>query len=181
MPIVAAVMDQVEAVRMLTGPGDGPPVPAYAYPESAARALGYAARHGTWRAAPPGTSPELNDLRQDQVGQLVTGFLAETPQGGWLPRPQAEELLGCYGVTLAATITVTTEHDAVAAAERFGGPVALKADVPGLVVRRKGAGAVLLGLHGADEIRHGYRSLSRDLRRPTVRHHRPADDHRRWR
>ena len=161
VPIVAAVMDQVEAVRMLTGPGEGPPVPAYAYPESAARALGYAARHGTWRAAPTGTSPELNDLRQDQVGQLLARLLAETPRGGWLPRPQAEELLGCYGVTLAAAITVTSEHDAVAAAERFGGPVALKADVPGLVVRRKGAGAVLLGLHGAGEIRHGYRSLSR--------------------
>ena len=160
VPIAAAVMDQVEAVRMLTGPGDGPPVPAYAYPESAARALGYAARYGTWRAAPPGTSPELNDLRQDQARQLVAGFLAGTPQGGWLPRPQTEELLGCYGVTLAAAITVSTEHDAVAAAARSGGPVALKADVPGLVVRRKGAGAVLLGLHGADEIRHGYRSLS---------------------
>jgi len=159
VPVAAAVMDQVEAVRMLAG-GDGPPVPAYAYPESAARALSYAARYGTWRAAPPGTSPELKDLRQDQARQLVTGFLAATPQGGWLPRQQTEELLGCYGVTLAATITVTTEDDAVTAAARFGGPVALKADVPGLVVRRKGAGAVLLDLHGADEIRHGYRTLS---------------------
>ena len=45
------------------------------------------------------------------------------------------------------------------AAGRFGGPVALKADVPRLVVRRKGAGAVLLDLHGADEVRRGYRSL----------------------
>ena len=178
VPIAAAVMDQVEAVRMLTGPGDGPPVPAYAYPESAARALGYAARYGTWRAAPPGTSPELNDLRQDQARQLVTGFLAGTPLGGWLTRPQTRELLGCYGVTLAATITVSTEQDAVEAAARLGGPVALKADVPGLVVRRKGAGAVLLGLHGADEIRHGYRSLSQTFA-GAVRHHRPADDHRR--
>ncbi len=160
VPVAAAVMDQVEAVRMLTGPGDGPPVPAYAYPESAARALGYAARYGMWRAARPGTSPELDDLHPDQARELVTGFLAGTPQGGWLPRQQTRELLGCYGVSLVATITVTTEDDAAAAAARFGGPVALKADVPGLVVRRKGAGAVLLGLHGADEIRHGYRSLS---------------------
>ena len=159
VPVAAAVMDQVEAVRMLTGPG-GPPVPAYAYPESAARALGYAARYGTWRAAPPGTSPELKDLDPDQARQLVAGFLAATPQGGWLTRQQTRQLLGCYGLTLTASITVTTEHDAVAAAAGFGGPVALKADVRGLVVRRKGAGAVLLGLHGADEIRHGYRSLS---------------------
>jgi acyl-CoA synthetase (NDP forming)/GNAT superfamily N-acetyltransferase len=160
VPIAAAVMDQVEAVRMLTGPsGDGPAVPAYAYPESAARALGYAARYGTWRAALPGTSPELEDLREDRATQLVADFLAGTPRGGWLPRQQAEELLGCYGVTLVDSIAVTTGEDAVTAAARFGGPVALKADVPGLVVRRKGAGAVLLDLHGADEIRRGYRSL----------------------
>ena len=161
VPIAAAVMDQVEAVRMLTGPGsDGPAVPAYAYPESAAHALGYAARYGTWRAAPPGTGPEMEDLREDQARQLVTGFLAGTPQGGWLTRQQTGELLGCYGVTLVDSVAVATEQDAVAAAARFGGPVALKADVPGLVVRRKGAGAVLLDLHGPDEVRHGYRSLS---------------------
>jgi acyl-CoA synthetase (NDP forming)/GNAT superfamily N-acetyltransferase len=160
VPIAAAVMDQAEAVRMLPAPGgDGPAVPAYAYPESAARALGYAARYGMWRAAPPGTSPELEGLREDQARRLVTDFLAGTPEGGWLPRRQAEELLGCYGVTLADSIAVRTEQDAVTAAARFGGPVALKADVPRLVVRRKGAGAVLLDLHGADEVRRGYRSL----------------------
>ena len=45
---------------------------------------------------------------------------------------------------------VTTEDGATAAAARFGGPVALKADVPGLV-RRSDARAVMLDLHGADE------------------------------
>jgi acyl-CoA synthetase (NDP forming)/GNAT superfamily N-acetyltransferase len=160
VPIAAAVMDQVEAVRMLTGPGGhGPPVPAYAYPESAARALGYAARYGTWRAAPPGTIPALEDLRKDRARELVAGFLATTPGGGWLPREQAGELLGCYGLTPVGSIAVTGEEAAVAAAARFGGAVALKADVPGLAVRRKGAGAVLLDLHGTDEIRRGYRSL----------------------
>ena len=44
------------------------------------------------------------------------------------------------------------------AAARFGGPVAVKADVPGLV-RTSDAGAVLLDLHGADEVRRGFRSL----------------------
>jgi acyl-CoA synthetase (NDP forming)/GNAT superfamily N-acetyltransferase len=159
VPIAAVVMDQVEAVRMLTGPG-GLAVPAYAYPESAARALGYAAHYGMWRAAPPGTSPKLDGLREDQARQLVTDFLAATPRGGWLARQQTEKLLGCYGVTLAGSVAVTTEEDAVTAAARFGNPVALKADVPRLVVRRKGAGAVLLDLHSADEIRRGYRSLT---------------------
>ena len=63
-------------------------------------------------------------------------------------------------MTLVDSVAVATEEDAVTAAARFGGSVALKADVPRLVVRRKGAGAVLLDLRGADEVRRGYRSLT---------------------
>jgi acyl-CoA synthetase (NDP forming)/GNAT superfamily N-acetyltransferase len=160
VPIAAAVMDQLEAVRLLPGrDGDSLAVPAYAYPESAARALGHAARYGMWRARPPGTIPGIEGLRQDGARDLVVGFLAATPKGGWLPREKTAALLGCYGLPLADSIMVTTEDDAAVAAARFGRPVALKADVAGLVVRRTGAGAVLLDLHGEDEVRRGFRAL----------------------
>ena len=159
VPLAATVMDQVEAVRLLPGPGeDDPAVPAYAYPESAARALGHAARYGTWQATPPGRVPDLDGLRQDRARELVTGLLTDAPKGGWLPLDATAELLGCYGVPLADRVAVTTQDAAVAAAARFGGPVALKADVPGLV-RRRDASAVLLDLHGADEVRRGFRAL----------------------
>ena len=77
VPIAAAVMDQVEVVRLLRGPGeqDAPSVPAYAYPESAARALGHAARYGMWRAAPPGQVPDLDGIDPDRARELVAGFL----------------------------------------------------------------------------------------------------------
>ena len=99
VPIAAAVMDQVEGVRLLPGPGeDSPAVPAYAYPESAARALGHAARYGAWRATPPGSVPVLEGLDQDRARELVAGFLAGDPVGRLAPREQTVELLGCYGV-----------------------------------------------------------------------------------
>jgi acyl-CoA synthetase (NDP forming)/GNAT superfamily N-acetyltransferase len=154
VPVAAAIMDQTEAVRLLPGPDEDSPVPAYAYPESAARALGYAARYGTWRATPPGSVPELDGLRQDRARELVDSFLAGTPKGGWLSRRQAAELLGCYGVPLLDSITVTAEDDAVAAADRFGTPVALRAEVRG-----SRAAAARLDLHGADEVRRGFGSL----------------------
>ena len=159
VPIAATVMDQVEAVRLLPGPGeDDPAVPAYAYPESAARALGHAVRYGMWRALPPGRVPDLDGLRQDRARELVTGLLTDAPKGGWLPLDATAELLGCYGVPLVDRIAVTTQDAAVAAAARFAAPVALKADVPGLV-RKSAAGAVLIGLHGANDVRRGFRSL----------------------
>ena len=157
VPIAAAVLDQVEVVRLLRVPGgDSPAVPAYAYSGSAAHALGHAARYGMWRAIPPGTVPDLDGLRQDRATDLIAEFLAGRPAGGWLPLDPTVELLACYGIPLADSIGVVTED--AAAAERFGGPVALRADVPGLV-RARGAGALLIDLHGADEARRGFRSL----------------------
>src|SRR5580704_244703 len=83
VPIAAAVLDEVEVVRLLPGPGGGcPAVPAYAYAESAVRALGHAARYGTWRATPPGRVPDLEGLRQDRASELVTSVLASPPRGG---------------------------------------------------------------------------------------------------
>jgi acyl-CoA synthetase (NDP forming) len=127
VPIAAAVMDQVEGVRLLPGPAqDSPAVPAYAYPESAARALGHAARHGEWRATPPGSVPVLEGLRQDEARELVASFLAGTPGGGWRPPAQTVELLGCYGVPLADSIAVTTGGVKVKISvveERVFGPV----------------------------------------------------------
>jgi acyl-CoA synthetase (NDP forming)/GNAT superfamily N-acetyltransferase len=159
VPIAAAVMDQVEAVRLLQGPVKGSaPVPAYAYPESAARALGHAARYGTWRTTPPGRVPDLDGLQPDSAKDMVAGFLANAPAGGWLPQDAIAELLGCYGVPLTESVTVTSESAAIAAAERFTGPVALRADVPSLA-RKSDVGAVMPGLHGADEVRRGFRSL----------------------
>ena len=159
VPIAAAVMDQVEAVRLLRGPDeDSPAVPAYAYPESAARALGHAAHYGMWRAIPPGRAPELEGLRPDRARELIAGLLAGIPAGGWLPPGPTAELLACYGVPLVDRIAATTEDAVIAAAARFGGPVALKADMPGLM-RRRDASAVLLDLQGADEVRRGFRSL----------------------
>ena len=154
--IAAAVMDQLEVVRLLPGPGgDCAAVPAYGYAESAVRALGHAARYGTWRATPPGRVPDLAGLRQDRAADLVAGILADPPRGGWLALDPTVELFGCYGVPLADSIGVITEDAAIAAAARFGGPVALRADVPGLL-RTSAAGHGLTGLHGAGEVRRGF-------------------------
>jgi acyl-CoA synthetase (NDP forming)/GNAT superfamily N-acetyltransferase len=79
--------------------------PAYAYPESAARALGHAVRYRAWLDRQHGTVPELAGLRAADARALIGGFLAREPAGGWLPQDQAADLLWCYGIPLAPGAT----------------------------------------------------------------------------
>jgi acyl-CoA synthetase (NDP forming) len=127
-------------------------VPAYAYPESAARALARAARYGTWRSRPPSTVPEFADVQARQARTIIDSFLARMPGGGWLSAEEADGVLRCYGLPMVEFRRAAGADAAVAAAAGLGGHVVLKADVPGLL-HKSVAGAVELDLHGTDEVR----------------------------
>jgi acyl-CoA synthetase (NDP forming)/GNAT superfamily N-acetyltransferase len=75
-----------------------PGIPAYAYPESAARALGHAARYHAWRTRQHGRVPELPGVRADAARAQVSAFLAAAPAGGWLSPAQVGDLLTCYQI-----------------------------------------------------------------------------------
>ena len=137
-------------------------MPAYADPESAARALAHAVRYQAWLGRQQGTVPELGGLRTADARALVTGFLAEVPAGGWLPGAKAAELLSCYGVPLVITIPAATEQEAVEAAARLGGRIVLKPEAEGLA-HRADAGDVQLDLRTPEEVAGGYRALAADF------------------
>jgi acyl-CoA synthetase (NDP forming)/GNAT superfamily N-acetyltransferase len=159
-PLVLSVPDQAETVRLLPGPPAGPgPVPAYAYPASAARALAHACRYGAWRARRPGRVPQFGDRRDDDARTLIGAFLDRSPEGGWLGPAETADLLACYGITQVTSRLVADEQAAVDVAAQLAAPVVLKADVAGLV-HKSDAGAVQLDLHGPDEVRAGYRALA---------------------
>jgi len=111
LPLAVVVLNQPEAVRTLdTRRGK---VPAYAYPEAAARALARAARYAQWRAAPHAAPPAFADVDAERGRELVHGFLAARPQGGWLPQPDVAALLRLYGIPLDAAATAAAEDDIV--------------------------------------------------------------------
>jgi acyl-CoA synthetase (NDP forming) len=165
-PLAAALLDQRETVRLLprgerhgSRPAVPAAIPAYAFPESAARALGQATRYRTWRDRRHGRVPEFGGLRTADAKAQVTAFLRANPEGGWLPQQAARDLLGCYQIPLVPTRSAVDEEGAVQAAAGFGGPVVLKAEAAGLVHKTE-AGAVKLGLHGAAEVRTAYQELA---------------------
>jgi acyl-CoA synthetase (NDP forming)/RimJ/RimL family protein N-acetyltransferase len=160
-PMAVALLDQADTVRLVPAPDAGQPqrlVPAYAYPESAALALGHAVRYVRWRDSQRGRLLELSGIDPAAARTLVSGFLSVHPEGGWLAESDAARLLASYGIPVIATRVVTSPADAVAAAAELGGPVVLKAEVEG-VVHKTDAGAVKLGLRTADEVAEAYRQL----------------------
>ena len=159
VPLAAVILGQPEAVRLLPADAGGAAVPAYAYPESAARALGQAAVYGTWLATPAGVVPELDRIRAADARALIDAFLGRLPGGGWLPPAEAGELLRCYGIPLAETRMAAASGAAARAAAELGCPVVIKADVPGLL-HKSDAGAVRLDLRSPDDVRRAFEDLA---------------------
>jgi len=165
-PLAAAALDQRETVRLLPrdehqGGRTAVPaaIPCYAFPESAARALGHAASYHAWRGRQRGQVPEFSDLRTADARARVRAFLRARPDGGWLPQDAVRDLLGCYQIPVVPATLAGSEREAVQAAAGFGGPVVLKAEAAGLVHKTE-AGAVKLGLHGEREVRAAYAELA---------------------
>ena len=100
VPLAVVVLNQPEAVRLVDVKGGK--VPAYAYPEVAARALSRAVRYAEWRATPNRTVPVFPDVDAEQAREIVHAYLAKHPEGGWLPGPDAEALLRLYRIPLVA-------------------------------------------------------------------------------
>ena len=153
-PLAAVVLGQPESVTINAGG-----VPCYGYPENAVRAVAHAWSHARVRDVPAGTPPALPDLRPDEVAGITGGFLAESPDGGWLPPDRAFRLLASYGLPLAPWRWARSADEAAAAARGLGVPVALKAHVPG-IVHKTAAGALQLDLHWEKDVRDAYRRLA---------------------
>ncbi|GGP85437.1 bifunctional acetate--CoA ligase family protein/GNAT family N-acetyltransferase [Streptosporangium pseudovulgare] len=130
-------------------------IPSYPAPEEAVRALSHAVRYARWRERPAGVPEEPDGVDTAAARRLVRaglrGEAAETDAAG---------LLACYGVRVWPAERVDSAEHAVAAAERLGWPVALKAADPEAAKR---AGTVRLGLTGPDGVREAFEGLSRQL------------------
>ncbi|MGA8680657.1 MAG: GNAT family N-acetyltransferase [Acidimicrobiales bacterium] len=150
-PILANFLTSMGTLQALRA-GDKR-VPWFAYPESAARALGRIVPYTAWRERPEEEPPELDgiDLRAGRA--LVAAALGrqEAESGVWLSAGETSELLGAYGVPIVQSLRATSAAEAVAAAARLGVPVALKLDVPG-VVHKTDVGGVHLGLSSPEEV-----------------------------
>jgi acetyl coenzyme A synthetase (ADP forming)-like protein len=148
---------------------DGPPadlqrgdtlVPAYTFPEEAARALARAVRYGAWRARDPGEVPEYADCRGTEAAAVIAEALHRGP--GWLKPTEVARLLDCYGIPMAESRLVRSPAAAGEAAEEMGGQVVIKA-VSSSLVHKTEAGGVRVGISGRSEAMRAAREIGESV------------------
>ncbi|MDO3700494.1 GNAT family N-acetyltransferase [Micromonospora sp. C28SCA-DRY-2] len=123
-------------------------VPAYPSVEEAVRALARVAAYADWLRRPPGAVPELPGVDR-AAAQAALRPEATDPAG----------LLAAYGIEVVESVPARSADEAVAAADRLGYPVALKAAAPGLR-HRLDLGAVRLDLPDPATLRRAYAEMS---------------------
>jgi acetate---CoA ligase (ADP-forming) len=120
-------------------------VPSFAYPESAARALGRACQRADWLHTSSGIVPELGGIDQAAAAEIVER------NDGWLTPGDARRLLDAYGIPLVGERVVDTADDAVAAAAELGYPVVVKTAAAG--AHKTESGGVALDLEDEAAVR----------------------------
>jgi acetyl coenzyme A synthetase (ADP forming)-like protein len=164
-PVVAGADEVAEAVARASGRGgDKPvlvsiisgggtpdalldvPVASFAYPESAARALGRAAARAEWLRRPQGRVPDVEGVDAKRATAI-----AREAGDRWLTAAETRALLESYAIPVVAERAAATVDEAAAAAAELGYPVVLKTAVSG--VHKTEIGGVALDLRDEAALR----------------------------
>ncbi|KRC63532.1 CoA-binding protein [Aeromicrobium sp. Root236] len=153
VPVLLRVPD------LLGGSAGRGSVPSYAAPESAVRALARVVNYAEWAAKDHGEFHIALDHRTGDARALVRQVLAAAPRGAILSTDQVHALLACYGIDLWTWINVHSREEAIAAGEKLGWDVVLKAGSEHLRTRPDLA-HVWRNIHGPDEMGEAWDDLT---------------------
>ena len=95
-PVLAVVMSSAGVPEALRS---GSAAAAFAYPESAARALGRVAERAEWLRRPLGSVPSLDGIDRAAAALVVERALSRS-EDSWLDPAETRELLAAYGLPL---------------------------------------------------------------------------------
>jgi acetate---CoA ligase (ADP-forming) len=130
-------------------------IPAYIFPESAARSLAAMHRYGEWVKRPAG------EIRQFDVDEgTVAEIIATAQEAGtdYLERNAVLAILDAYGVPTLRAGGAATADEAAEAARQIGLPVVLKIDSPD-IVHKTDVGGVVLDLRSEEDVRAAFDTM----------------------
>jgi acetyl coenzyme A synthetase (ADP forming)-like protein len=135
-------------------------LPAYIFPESAARALAAMHRYRCWLARPEGEFATF-DVDRAQVRHIIEKARAAGEEH--LAIQDAVALLSAYGVPTAGVRHATTADEAATAAVELGLPAVLKI-LSQDVVHKSDVGGVAVDLRSDDEVREAFARITDSVR-----------------
>ena len=136
-------------------------IPAYIFPESAARAMSAMCRYREWRERPvPG--PSALPVDQARAEAVLAG--ARARGAARLDELEALDLLGAYGIPTAAAGLARSPAEAVRLADGMGDPVVLKIVAPA-IIHTTDVGGVQVGIGDADQVRAAWDTILGGARR----------------
>jgi acetyl coenzyme A synthetase (ADP forming)-like protein len=124
-------------------------IPAYIFPESAARALAALRRQREWQARPAVVGKAL-EIDRPAAAALIAG--AKSESRAKLTESEVLELLAAYGIPCVPSRFAASDSDAAGAAGALGYPVVLKVVSPALT-HKTDVGGVRLDIDSAIELR----------------------------
>ena len=136
-------------------------VPSFRTPERAVAALAHAVRYGRWLGRPTGKVPALEGVESARARESMALMRLADPRDRDLSDEELVDLLDCYGISIARFESADNRVDVLAAAERVGYPVVLKAYDLSWRHRYDQLG-VRLALADADAVAVAYDELAAD-------------------
>ena len=160
VPAARVTVDDVAAAITRAGEGSAKPIlpvlmageripGSFAYPESAARALGRAAERAEWLRRPLGVELEVDGVDVRAGTEVVNSVLARSDDA-WLRPEEARRLLAAYGIRLVPERSAADPAQAVSVAGELGFPVVVKTAAAG--VHKTESGGVALDLTGPEAV-----------------------------
>jgi acyl-CoA synthetase (NDP forming) len=102
-------------------------VPSYSAPEAAVRALARMVEYATWLSKPEGELVIPEEVDESRAKRRVNEILMESREGRDLSFEELRDILAAYGIDLWERMDVDSVESAVAAGEKLGWDVVLKA------------------------------------------------------
>jgi acetate---CoA ligase (ADP-forming) len=146
-PVLAVVMSSAgvpDALRSSSAAA------AFAYPESAARALGRVADRAEWLRRPLGSVPSLAGVDRSAAALVVERALSRS-EDSWLDPAETRELLAAYGLPLVPERVAEDAEAAVRTAAELGFPAVVKSAAAG--AHKTETGGIALDLEDEAAVR----------------------------
>jgi len=134
-------------------------LPAYRFPESAARVIAEMANYTHWLNRP---KTGIKTYRVDKARARSVIDLAHREKRTTLLEEEAYEILGAYRFPIVKSVLAENENQALEASTEIGFPVVLKIASPD-VLHKFDFGGVKLNLKNKSEVRRAYREILRSV------------------